>query len=132
MPPSVVPTAAIDLLVVEDDYMLNRVMALQLRIAGYSVRSTQSGVEALKLIADSIPSVLILDVGLPDICAQDIVSKLRQNPLTSCLPLIIHTTLDLTSEEKSNLKLGVSRFVTKTTAFSDRLDELIAEVLRST
>jgi len=118
----------IDILIVEDDNMLNQVMSLQVQLAGYSVRSARSGTQALKMIADRIPSVLILDVGLPDIAGQELIAELRRNQLTSSLPLIVHTSLDLSEEEKMQMRLGPSRFVTKTTAFSDRLGQLISEV----
>jgi two-component system alkaline phosphatase synthesis response regulator PhoP len=117
-----------DILIVEDDNMLNHVMSLQLQVAGYSVRSARSGTQALKMIKDRVPSVLILDVGLPDMSGQDLIAELRQNPATYSLPLIVHTTLDLSEEEKTQMQLGPSRFVTKATAFSDRLGELITEV----
>jgi CheY-like chemotaxis protein len=80
------------------------------------------------MIKDRVPSVLILDVGLPDMSGQDLIAELRQNPATYSLPLIVHTTLDLSEEEKTQMQLGPSRFVTKATAFSDRLGELITEV----
>ena len=118
-----------DILIVEDDHMLNRVMVLQLQAAGRSVRSAKTGAIALRLIEDRIPSVLILDVGLPDLTGPEIAARLRQNPLTASIPLIVHTSLDLSEQEKEQLRLGPSRFVTKATAFSDRLAELLSEVI---
>ncbi|MBU6455893.1 MAG: response regulator [Cyanobacteria bacterium REEB67] len=119
-------------MIVEDDHMLNRVMTLQLQTAGHFVRSAKTGANALRLIEERIPSVLILDVGLPDLTGREIIDRLRQNPLTASIPLIVHTTLDLSEEEKEQLCLGPSRFVTKATAFSERLGELVAEVLDET
>jgi DNA-binding response OmpR family regulator len=118
-----------DILVVEDDDMLNRVMVIQLQAAGYVVRAARTGAGALKMINEYLPSMLILDLGLPDMSGQELIKELRRNPLTCSLPLIVHTTLDLLEEEKMRLQLGPSRFVTKTTAFSSRLEELIREVL---
>jgi CheY-like chemotaxis protein len=117
-----------DILVVEDDNMLNQVMVLQVELLGYSVRSAKNGAQALQMIEDRVPSVLILDVGLPDMTGQQLVAKLRQNSSTSSIPLIVHTTLDLSHEEERQLQLGPSRFVTKTTAFSERLGKLIVEL----
>jgi DNA-binding response OmpR family regulator len=118
-----------DILIVEDDDMLNRVMTIQVQAAGYAVRSARTGAMALKLITDRLPSLLILDLGLPDMSGRELIEELRRNPLTRSLPLIVHTTLDLFEEEKTRLQLGPSKFVTKATAFSNRLEELISEVL---
>jgi len=122
------PLSRLDILIVEDDHMMNIVMSVQLEVAGYSFRSATRGKQALKLIREQVPAALILDVLLPDMTGYEIVSELRKNPLTCSLPLIVHTTLDLSAEDKAGLQLGPTRIVTKTTAFSDRLPELIAEI----
>ncbi len=118
----------LDILIVEDDVMLNHVMSLQVKTFGCSSRSTRNGIQALKMIEDRKPSVLILDLGLPDISGQQVIAKLRENPSTCSIPLIIHTTLELSAKEKAELHLGPSKFITKTTAFSDQLEELIREI----
>ena len=118
----------LDILVVEDDRMLRRVMVLQLA-ADFAVRSANNGAEALKLIAEHVPSVLVLDVGLPDMTGLEVIEQLRQNVATCSIPVIVHTTLDLSSEQQTHFKLGPTRCITKTTALSDRLAELILELL---
>ncbi len=118
----------IDILIVEDDELLNTVMSLQLQIAGFSVRSARSGALALKMIEDCVPTVLVLDIGLPDMTGGELIAELRRTPSTCSLPLIVHTSLDLSEREKTQLQLGPSKFVTKTTAFSERLAELITEL----
>jgi CheY-like chemotaxis protein len=117
-----------DILIVEDDDLLNTVMSMQVQIAGFSVRSARSGALALKMIEDCVPNVLVLDIGLPDMTGGELIAELRRHPSTCSLPLIVHTTLDLSEKEKTELQLGPSRFVTKTMAFSERLAELITEV----
>jgi two-component system, OmpR family, KDP operon response regulator KdpE len=118
----------LDILIVEDDVMLNRVMTLQVRAIGYSFRSARSGLQALKMVEESIPSALILDLGLPDISGQEVIAALRENQATCSIPLIIHTTQELSDKERAELHLGPTKFVTKTTAFSELLAELISEV----
>ncbi|MDR3613151.1 MAG: response regulator [Candidatus Obscuribacterales bacterium] len=122
----------LDILVVEDDDLLNQVMCTQLRVAtGGSIRSARSGEEALKSIKAWVPSVLILDMGLPDMNGEELVARLQENSETRNLPLIVHTTLDLSKEQEQRLQLGPSKFVTKSTAFSDRLAELVVELVAS-
>jgi CheY-like chemotaxis protein len=118
----------LDVLIVEDDGMLNRVMSLQLAAAGISVRSARSGEQALAMIKECLPSALILDLGLPDMTGQEVIERLRGEPATCALPVIVHTTLDLSLAQQAKLKLGPTRCVTKTTAFSDALAELVFEV----
>ncbi len=56
----------LDVLIVEDDALLRKVMSLQLKVAGFPVRTAGSGRKALEMIKEQVPAVLILDVGLPD------------------------------------------------------------------
>lgn len=118
----------LDILIVEDDHMLNTVMSVQVSVAGYSCRTATSGQQALRMIREQVPSALILDVLLGDMNGQELIAELQKNRLTCSLPLIVHTTLDLSDEEKEKLQLGPTRIITKASAFSERLPELIAEI----
>jgi DNA-binding response OmpR family regulator len=119
----------LDILIVEDDKMLNQVLLLQLTMIGLSVRSARTGYEALKMIGETVPKLLILDIGLPDLNGKEVVNILRQQPATSNISLLIHTSLDLSIEEQEALKLGPTRCVTKATAFSDQLEKVVNELL---
>jgi two-component system KDP operon response regulator KdpE len=121
----------LDVLIVEDDRLLNQVMCLQVKESGcLRVRSAQRGQHALKLIGEGVPSVLILDLGLPDMNGRQLIAELRRNALTHSMPLIIHSSCELSAEEKTELQLGPTMFITKSTAFSERLGELIREVTK--
>lgn len=58
------------------------------------------------MIEERVPSILLLDVGLPDMTGYEVISELRRNPLTRLLPLIVHTHAELLTEEQSQLQLG--------------------------
>jgi DNA-binding response OmpR family regulator len=77
-----------------------------------------------------VPSVLILDVGLPDMTAFELVQELRKNPATSGMNLIVHTTLDLSTKEQAKLMLGTTMFITKATACSFALAESVFKLAR--
>lgn len=117
-----------DILIVEDDAMLKRVISLQLSLAGLSVRTAGLGQTALDMIRVQIPSILILDIGLPDMSGFEIVEQLRKDPSTRNIPVIVHTSLRLSSEQMERMQLGRTKFVTKTVACSDSLVELVIEL----
>jgi DNA-binding response OmpR family regulator len=116
---------SIDVLVVEDDSLLNKVMTLQLEHEGMTVRRAFNGEEALSLIKAMVPSIMILDVKLPIVDAFGVIEELRKSSKTSKIPLIIHTSQDLSSLDQSRLTLGPSKFVTKSTGYSDGFADLI-------
>lgn len=120
-----------DILIVEDDAMLKRVISLQLTLAGFPVRTAGFGQEALNMIREQIPSILILDIGLPDMSGFDVVEQLRKDPSTCNMPLIVHTSLVLTDAQIEQLHLGRTKVVTKTIACSDSMVELVIELAGS-
>jgi CheY-like chemotaxis protein len=118
-----------EVLVVEDDDMLRKVMLVQLRLAGIPARSGATGEEALQLIDECMPSLIILDVGLPNMNGFDLVEQLRLNPAARDLPLIVHTSLDLTAVQRLQMTLGPTKIVTKSMAYSDNLAKLVKELI---
>lgn len=117
-----------DILIVEDDAMLKRVISLQLTLAGFPVRTASFGQEALNMIKDQIPSILILDIGLPDMSGFDVVEQLRKDPATCNMPMIVHTSLVLSKAQIEQLRLGRTKIVTKTIACSDSMVDLVIEL----
>lgn len=118
-------------LIIEDDEILLTVMTYQLKALQLSVRSAKTGMEALKMIESKTPSIIILDVLLPDWNAFELVAKLRQNSDTKALPVLIHTCLDLSVEEKFKLHLGPTQFVTKSAISNEGFEHLVLEMLNN-
>ena len=123
------PEAAKEILLVEDDFALSYVMSCILKSHGFIVRIASTGKEALELIAESKPSALLLDVSLPDTDAFEIVKYLRTDSRYSSMPLIVHTSLELTLEEKSRLVLGHTEVMTKTFVCSEELPDHLTRLI---
>lgn len=86
------------IVLVEDDEQLQSILARSLRKRGHNVWSTGLGAGARQLLASHAPSVLILDINLPDETGWDVLRWLRQQPdthpnvimLTAFRPLKTH------------------------------------------
>jgi DNA-binding response OmpR family regulator len=119
------------ILVVEDDPSLSLVLKITLQAYGFDVQCAHTGAQALTLIEQSCPTLIMLDVTLPDMDAFQIVQRLRGDIRFATLPLIIHTSHDLSHEQEMQLKLGPTRYVTKTFAggvdFPQFIDKLLAD-----
>ncbi len=116
-------------MIVEDDDILREVMEFLLTAAEFRVRSASNGAQALKLIGEHVPSVLVIDVLLPEMTGQEVIEQLRLSEATRDIAVIVHTSLDLPMEQQPHFKLGPTRCITKTTAMSDRLVELVLELV---
>ena len=108
-------------LVVEDEASIASFVAAYLKNAGYTVRTTASGTEALKLVASEKPALVVLDLMLPDIDGVEVCKQIRQN---SDLPVLMLTARDEDVDKIIGLEVGADDYMTK--PFNPR--ELVARV----
>jgi len=77
--------------IVEDDSDIREIETIALRNSGYQVQAFETAKELYRKINESIPDLVLLDVMLPDESGYDIVKKIRKNPTTKKLPVIMVT-----------------------------------------
>jgi CheY-like chemotaxis protein len=83
-----------------------------------------SGKEGMKLACTSQPEVVVLDTALSDICAGEVLKGLRQNPLTSRIPVIAVSSDAYSTQIKAGLQAGFYRYLTKPYKLTDLLDAI--------
>jgi len=118
-------------LVVEDDFLLRKILTLQLEKAAINFCSASNGHEALTLIRAHHPKVLILDIAMPGLSGFEVIEAMKQDPILSGLcdmQLIVHTASDLSKEEQQRISFGRTQFLTKTRVGKD-LSEIVTEAL---
>ena len=71
------------ILVIDDDRASRRMLARALREAGYVCRESEGGVEALQLVHEEAPSLLLLDFHMPGLNGAEVVARLRSDERTS-------------------------------------------------
>ncbi|MCA1440127.1 response regulator [Ensifer sp. IC4062] len=98
------------ILVVDDEPQIQRFLRPALGAAGYEVAEAMTGGEALKTAATSVPDVIILDLGLPDMDGKDVVANIRA---WSNVPIIILSARDRESEKVAALDLGADDYIEK-------------------
>jgi two-component system response regulator MprA len=113
----------------EDDDELRGVVRRALEDAGFSVRATSSGTEAVASFSDTTPDVLILDVGLPDADGRDVCAALRARGVTA--PVLFLTALDGLPDRLSGFHAGGDDYLTKPFALAELLVRVQALARRS-
>jgi DNA-binding response OmpR family regulator len=109
------------ILVVEDEQAIASFVAAYLRKDGFTVRVTASGREALSLVGSEAPSLVILDLMLPDLDGMEVCRRIRA---TSTLPVLMLTARDDDLDKIAGLEVGADDYLTK--PFNPR--ELVARV----
>jgi DNA-binding response OmpR family regulator len=107
--------------VVEDESSIASFVALYLKNAGYGVRTAATGAEALAQVAAEEPSLIILDLMLPDIDGIEVCKRVRQR---SDVPILMLTARDEDVDKIIGLEVGADDYLTK--PFNPR--ELVARV----
>jgi DNA-binding response OmpR family regulator len=109
------------ILVVEDEQSIASFVSLYLKNAGYSVRAVPTGSGALNAVASELPSLIILDLNLPDMDGIEICRRIRK---TSDVPILMLTARDEDVDKIIGLEVGADDYLTK--PFNPR--ELVARV----
>ncbi len=111
----------IQFLVVDDEPRYLKLVGYNLETAGYDVITAANGEEALSLVAQKIPDLIILDIRLPGIDGYEVCTRVRE---FSSVPIIMLTAKGEEREKVQGLRLGADDYVTKPFG----ADELMARV----
>ena len=125
--------ASTRVLIVEDDPELAGLMQSMLREDNIDTRVVHSGREAIQLLPDFRPDLLVLDVALPLGDGFSVVQWMRQSERFRDLPVMVYSGRDLTSDERARLTVGRTQFFNKgataPTDFEQHVLALLAQVL---
>ena len=108
-------------LVVEDEQSIASFVSLYLKNAGYAVRAVGTGSGALNAVAAEMPSLIVLDLNLPDMDGIEICRRIRKS---SDVPILMLTARDEDVDKIIGLEVGADDYLTK--PFNPR--ELVARV----
>ncbi len=101
------------ILIVEDDEGLRRMWRLALHLAGFEVLEAADGTEALARAYDSSPTLVLLDVMMPNLNGFDVCRQLRYDQRTHRLPIIFVSAMSDIKQRNELLKLGADACVSK-------------------
>jgi DNA-binding response OmpR family regulator len=102
-----------DVLVVEDDPEINQLVGAYAELAGFRYRAALTGTAALAEVRHRRPSVIVLDLMLPDIDGLEICRRMRAEFAGDGMPVIILTALESEQTRRSGIECGASEYLTK-------------------
>ena len=101
------------ILIVDDDRQNRRLLEVMLTARHYRIQTAESGQEALSLIAIQPPDLILLDVMMPGMDGNEVASRLKLNPVTKNIPIIMVTALNNHEARMIALRAGAADFLTK-------------------
>lgn len=115
-------------LVVDDNEDNLLLLAFLLEQLGCAIITAADGQTALDLVQTQPPSLILLDMMLPDLDGMDVLCCLKQNPLTTDIPVIAVTAMARPEDRERILAAGCNEYVTKPYVI-DELEALLRRYL---
>lgn len=100
-------------LIIEDDPATQRLVDYSLRHAGYQVITASNGIEGIRKIQNEKPNLLILDVMLPGMDGFEICHRLRSDPKTAKLRIIMFSAKAQDIDRNTGLEVGADEYLSK-------------------
>lgn len=116
------------ILIVDDDELNLKLLAYILTDGGYTVREAVSGAKALAIVKVENPDLMLLDIMMPVMDGFEVLARLKGDPSTRDVPVVILTALTDEASRQHGLELGARRVLHKPVARVELL-QLVREML---
>ena len=121
-------TKKYNILVVDDERPLAEMICMNFPKDQFSVKACFNGWDALEEIRQNRPDLVVLDVMMPDIDGWQILQKLKSDPSTSSIPVILCTAKDSLEDVEKSYQYGAQSYLIKPIVFN-RLLKKVAAIL---
>jgi DNA-binding response OmpR family regulator len=100
-------------LVVDDDPVIVRLLQVNFEMEGFTVLTAGDGEEGLTKAREAHPDVMVCDIMMPKVNGLEVVERLRADPATKNMPVILLSAKAQSSEVQKGLDVGADDYVTK-------------------
>ncbi len=111
--PANVPTSDKRILVVDDNEQNLELLMAYLEELNCSVQGAADGIEALDIIAEAPPDLILLDIMMPRMSGFEVCRKLKSDPATRDIPVVMVTALNELGDIERGVESGTDDFITK-------------------
>ncbi|MEA5625628.1 response regulator [Nostoc sp. UHCC 0251] len=112
------------ILVIEDDNVTRNLYLKGLEAKGFDTIGANNGLAGIQQAQEHIPDLVICDITMPDMDGYNVLTTLRQDPLTAIIPFIFLTGSSTKADVRKAMELGADDYLTKPST----LDELLRAI----
>ena len=106
--------SAESIVIIEDDSTIRNILSITLKGSGFPiVKEAESGDDGLRLVKELKPSIVLLDLMLPGLDGFTVCKKIRENPETASIPVIMLTARSEEEDIIRGLEYGADDYITK-------------------
>ena len=101
------------ILVVDDDEAINELIKINLELFGYDAISAKDGIQGFTLAKQELPDLIILDVMMPEVDGYTVAKRVRENPQTKDIPILMLTAMGQLDDKVKGFDIGVDDYLVK-------------------
>ncbi|PIS42028.1 MAG: response regulator [Candidatus Kerfeldbacteria bacterium CG08_land_8_20_14_0_20_40_16] len=118
------------ILLVEDDSFLAGMYVSKLNLEDFEVSLADNGEDGLKIAKQKLPNLILLDILLPQMDGFEVLKRLKENPQTAKIPIILLTNLGQKKDVDRGLALGAKDYLIKAHFMPNEVIAKIKKILR--
>jgi len=103
------------ILIIDDDVDTLRLVGLMLQRQGYEISAASNGTQGLAKALEEHPDLILLDVMMPDMDGYEVTRRLRKNPTTVAIPILMFTAKTQLDDKVTGFEVGADDYLTKPT-----------------
>ena len=111
-----------NILIVDDEPINIQLLKEIFTIAGYIILTANSGAQSLQILQQQLPDLILLDILMPEMDGLEVLRKIKENPDTHDLPVIMVTASTNSVHKEESVRLGALAFISKPIYQKDILD----------
>jgi pilus assembly protein CpaE len=119
------------ILIVDDDMDSLKLIGMMLQRQGYEITAASNGQQALGRARADQPNLIILDIMMPDMDGYEVCRRLRHDPTTQAIPIIMFTAKTLVDDKVAGFEAGADDYLTKPTHPAELASRVKAVLARS-
>lgn len=117
------------ILITEDDPLMSRMYQKIFTFEGYEVIMAADGQDGLDKIRAEKPTLVLLDIMMPKMNGLEVLEKLKADPLTKAIPVIMLTNLSSQQDADNAMLLGAVRYIVKSEHDPKEVADMVKEIL---
>ena len=117
------------ILIIEDDPLMSRMYQKIFSFEGYEVDIANNGTDGLEKVRSQKPDLVLLDIMMPKMNGLEVLSKLKSDPETKSLPVVILTNLAGEKDAETAMSKGAVKYIVKSEYEPKQVANMVKEVL---
>ena len=117
------------ILIIEDDPLMSRLYEKIFKFEGFEVELAVDGQEGLEKVRTSKPTLILLDIMMPKMNGLQVLEKLKADPETKAIPVVMLTNLAGQQDAEKALTLGAVKYIVKSEYEPKQITNMVKEIL---